>query len=188
MTHPPSLPAALPISGTLTFTLTGPGGFSYTQTDTVNGNGTYTAGDTLPTGGTVAGTYTWSATYSGDDNNASAVDQGGTAEQTVVSPASPSLLTTASSAITLGSTAPTLTDSAVLSGGFFETGTITFTLTGPGGFSFTQTDTVNGNGTYTAGDTLPTTGLVAGTYTWSAHYSGDGNNANANDQDRKSVE
>jgi len=46
-----------------------------------------TASDTLPTTGTVVGTYTWSATYSGDDNNASAVDQGTTAEQTVVSPA-----------------------------------------------------------------------------------------------------
>src|SRR5205814_6964692 len=110
-------------------------------------------------------TYTWSATYNGDGNNLTAQDQGGTAEQTIVSPASPSIVTTASSAVTLGTTAPTLSDSAVLSGGFFETGTITFTLTGPGGFSYTQTDTVNGNGTYTAGDTLGTTGLVAGTYT-----------------------
>src|SRR5204862_7005923 len=65
---------------------------------------------------------------------------------------------------------------------FFETGTITFTLTGPGGFSYSQTDTVNGNGTYTAGDTLGTSGLVAGTYTWSAVYSGDGNNLTAQDQ------
>src|SRR5205823_5334763 len=169
-------------TGTITFTLTGPGGFSYTQTDTVSGNGTYTAGDTLPTSGLVAGTYTWSAHYSGDANNISANDQGGTAEQTVVSPANPNLVTTASGALTLGTTAPTLTDSAVLSGGFFETGSITFTLTGPGGFSFTQTDTVNGNGTYTAGDTLPTTGLVAGTSTCSAHYSGDANNTSANDQ------
>jgi hypothetical protein len=169
-------------TGTITFTLTGPGGFSFTQTDTVNGDGTYTAGTTLGTSGTVAGTYTWSAIYSGDGNNASTQDQGGTAEQTVVSPASPSLLTTASSAVTLGTTAPTLSDSAALSGGFFETGSITFTLTGPGGFSFTQTDTVNGDGTYTAGTTLGTSGTVTGTYTWSAIYSGDGNNASTQDQ------
>src|SRR5205823_3495303 len=155
-------------TGSITFTLTGPGGFSFTQTDTVNGNGTYTAGDTLPTSGQVAGTYTWSAHYSGDTNNSSAPDQGGTAEQTVVSPAHPSLVTTASSAVTLGTTAPTLTDSAVLSGGFFETGTITFTLTGPARFPYTPPFTSNGNGTYTAGDTLPTSGQVAGTYTWSA--------------------
>jgi hypothetical protein len=69
----------------------------------------------------------------------------------------------------------------VLSGGFFETGTITFTLTGPGGFSFTQTDTVSGSGTYTASDML-TAGAAAGTYTWSAVYSGDGNNLTAQDQ------
>src|SRR5207248_2456234 len=169
-------------TGTITFTLTGPGGFSYTQTDTVSGNGTYTAGDTLPTTGLVAGTYTWSAHYSGDGNNVSANDQGGTAEQTIVSAANPTVITAASGAVTLRTTAPTLTDSAVLSGGFSETGTITFTLTGPGGFAYTQTDTVNGNGTYTAGDTLPTTGLVAATRRSSDHYSGDGNNASANDQ------
>src|SRR5205823_1552745 len=169
-------------TGTITFTLTGPGGFSYTQTDTVSGNGTYTAGDTLPTMGQVAGTYTWPEHYAGDGNNVSANDQGGTSEQTIVSAANPTVVTTASGAVTLGTTAPTLTDSAVLSGGYFEMGTITFTLTGPGGFSYTQTDTVSGNGTYTAGDTLATIGMVAGAYTWSAAYSGDTNNSSANDQ------
>src|SRR5262249_11363663 len=163
-------------TGTITFVLSGPGGFSYTQTDTVSGNGTYAASDTLPTAGLVAGTYTWSAHYSGDANNLSANDQGRTAEQNVVSPTHPTFFTSASSAITLGSTASLLDALAIFSGGFFETGTITFVLTGPGGFSYTQTDTVNGNGTYTAADTLPTVGVVAGTYTWSAHYSGDANN------------
>ena len=40
----------------MVFTLTGPGGFSYTQSDPLTsvGNGTYTASDTLPTSGTVA--------------------------------------------------------------------------------------------------------------------------------------
>jgi hypothetical protein len=75
-----------------------------------------------------------------------------------------------------------VSDSAVLSGGFVETGTLTFTLTGPGGFSYTQSDMVSGNGTYTAGDALPTTGLAAGTYTWSVVYSGDANNLTAKDQ------
>ncbi len=38
---------------------------------TVSGNGTYTTptGYTLPTTGTVTGTYQWNATYSGDTNN-----------------------------------------------------------------------------------------------------------------------
>jgi hypothetical protein len=176
------LSGGLSPTGTITFTLTGPGGFSFTQTDTVAGTGTYTAGDTLSTSGTVAGTYTWSAIYSGDSNNGSTADQGGTAEQTIVSAASPSLVTLASGAVTLGTKAPILSNSAALSGGFFENGSITFMLTGPGGFSFTQTDTVSGDGTYTAGDTLPTSGTVVGTYTWSAHYSGDSNNQSANDQ------
>ena len=169
-------------TGTLVFTLKRGGTTVFTQTDTVNGNGTYTTpGFTLPTTGTVTGTYTWTVAYSGDGNNNAASDQGGAAEQATVSAASPTLVTTASSAITQrGTTAPTLTDTAVLSGGYFPTGNIVFTLTGPGGFSYTQTDTVSGNGTYTASTTLPTT--VAGTYTWTARYGGDVNNNAASDQ------
>ena len=68
-----------------------------------------------------------------------------------------------------------LTDSAIFSAKFFPTGSIVFTLTGPGGFAFTETDTVTGNGTYTADATLPT-GPVAGAYVWAVSYSGDGNN------------
>src|SRR5207248_10453932 len=94
----------------------------------------------------------------------------------------PSGSTTARCAVTLGTAAPTLSDSAVLSGGFVEPSTPTRRPSDPGGFSYTQTDTVSGNGTYTAGDTLPTMGQVAGTYTWSAHYSGDENNSSVNDQ------
>jgi ELWxxDGT repeat protein len=169
-------------TGNLVFTLSGPGGFSYTQNDTLSGNGTYSASTVLPTTGTVAGTYTWSASYAGDVNNNSAVDQGGAAEQTVVSNASPSILTTASPAITLGTTAPTLSDSAVVSGGYYETGNLAFTLSGPGGFSYTQNDTLSGNGTYSASTVLPTTGTVAGTYTWSVSYAGDVNNNSAVDQ------
>jgi len=170
-------------TGNITFTLSGPGGFSYTQTDPVSDDGTYTASTTLPSSGPVAGTYTWTASYSGDANNYPANDQGGSAEQTVVSPASPTLTTTASPAITLGSNgAPTLTDSAALSGGYSETGNITFTLSGPGGFSYTQTDPVSGDNTYTASATLPASGQVAGGYTWTASYGGDANNNPANDQ------
>jgi hypothetical protein len=154
-------------TGQINFILSGPSGPVDTETVTVHSNGKYTtpAGYKLPTSGTVAGTYTWSASYGGDLNNQSANDQGGAAEQTVVSKASPTLVTTASPAITLRTTAPTLTDSAVLSGRYHETGTLIFTLTGPG-FSYTQTDTVSGNGMYKASTKLPTTGTVAGTYTW----------------------
>jgi uncharacterized repeat protein (TIGR01451 family) len=173
-------------TGTILFTLTGPGGFLQTQTDTVSGNGTYAAAITLPTPpmGTVTGTYTWTAHYSGDPNNKPADDQRDTAEQTVVRPASPTVVTTTSpTEVTLPITAPVvLTDMADLEGGYYPTGSIVFTLTGPGGFSYTQTDTVSGNGTYTAGTTLPTAGAVAGIYTWTATYKGDGNNNGASDQ------
>src|SRR5262249_8726442 len=140
---------------------------------------------TLPTdGSTVIGTYTWTVTYSGDGNNNTAVDQGGTDEEETIVKASPELLTTASPEITLGTTAPTLSDTAVLSGAFNPTGSIVFTLTGPGGaVIYTQTDTVDGNRSYTATSTpLPTTGLVAGLYTWTAVYEGDGNNDAVADQ------
>jgi hypothetical protein len=169
-------------TGSMVFTLTGPGGFSYTQSDPLSGNATYTASDTLPTTGSVAGNYTWHVSYAGDANNNSALDQGGTAEQTVVSAASPTITTTASSAVTLGTTAPTLSDSAVLAKGYYETGSMVFTLTGPGGFSYTQSDPLSGNGTYSASDTLPTTGTVAGTYTWHVSFAGNANNNSAVDQ------
>ena len=171
-------------TGNLVFTLTGPGSFSYTQSDPLSGNGTYTATSIpLNTTGDVAGTYTWSVTYVGDSNNNPAQDQGGTVEQTIVSAASPTITSTASSAIALGTTAPTLSDSAVLASGYYETGNLVFTLTGPGGYSYSQSDPLSGNGTYTATSSpLNTTGDVAGTYTWVVTYVGDSNNNSAHDQ------
>jgi len=154
----------------------------------VSGDGTYTTpvGYTLPTTGTVTGTYAWVVTYGGDPNNnavsspadASCTDSTETAS---VLPASPTITTTASTVVTLTTTAPTISDSATLSGGYYPTGTIMFTLTGPSGFSYTQSDTVSGNGAYSASVTLPTSGTVAGTYTWSATYSGDANNNGASE-------
>ncbi len=175
-------------TGTITFTLFYNGGTTPvdTETVTVSGNGTYTTptGYTLPTTGTVTGTYQWNATYSGDTGNNSASDTNATDEQVTVGAASPTLATTASpSTVALPAPVPTiLTDSADLAGGFHPTGSIVFTLTGPDGFSYTQTDTVSGNGTYTASTSLPTTGTVAGTYTWTATYGGDTNNKAAGDQ------
>ena len=187
-------------TGRITFTLTLDGNPvpGATQTDTVSGNGLYSASYTLPTTGTVAGTYVWHAVYtSGDDNNLTAADDGAN-ETTVVSPAQPSLTTQASSditlgttapiiarpAMTLGTTAPTISDTADLEGAYNPTGSITFTLTLDGNPvpGATQTDTVSGNGLYSASYTLPTTGTVAGTYVWHAVYtSGDGNNLTAAD-------
>ena len=127
-------------TGTITFTLTYNGAVVYTDHVTVNGDGTYSTaqgdnpgGYTLPNTGTVMGTYQWAASYSGDSNNPPAQDQGGTSEQVTVSPASPSITTTPDpTSATLGTTTVILKDSAVLSGGYFPTGTITFTLVAPG--------------------------------------------------------
>ncbi len=59
-------------TGTITFTLSAPNGnIVDTESATVNGNGTYSTptGYTLPSTGTVTGTYQWNASYSGDVNN-----------------------------------------------------------------------------------------------------------------------
>ncbi len=177
-------------TGTITFTLSGPSGKTVdTESVPVHGNGTYAtpSGYTLPESGTVAGTYTWAASYNGDDNNNPANDQGG-AEQTVVSPASPTLVTTATpSAVTVSNSGTvTLTDSATLASGHLSDGlasSITFTLTcnGKPVPAATQTDTVTRNGSYTAQYTLAASNGVAGIYLWSAVYSGDANNQSATD-------
>ena len=177
-------------TGTITFTLFHNGGPTPvdTETVTVNGNGPYTTptGFTLPTSGTVTGTYQWDATYSGDTNNNTASDTGSVAEQVTVNIASPTLGTIPNpTAVTLGATAVTLTDTATLEGGFNPTGTITFTLFHNGGPTPVDTETVTviGNGTYTTptGFALPTTGTVTGSYQWDATYSGDLNNNTASD-------
>src|SRR5438270_708994 len=150
------------------------------------GNGTYDTsmgdnpGGYLPT---VVGTYLWTAVYSGDSNNTGAHDNGQN-ENEVVSPARPAINTVAGGTVVLGS-GTKLTDTAVLSGGFNPTGTITFTLYSPSHVVlYTDVVTVTGNGTYTTatgtnpGGYLPT---VTGTYLWTASYSGDSNNSGATD-------
>jgi hypothetical protein len=83
--------------------------------------------------------------------------------------------------VTLGTTSPTLTDSAVLSGGNSPTGTITFTLYDGSTLVNTESATVSGNGTYSTptGYLLPSTGTVTGTYQWDAYYSGDSSNTHS---------
>ncbi len=89
-------------------------------------------------------------------------------------PATPTLTTTAGGIVVLGS-GTSLTDSATLAGGNNPTGTITFTLTGPNGTVVdTETDAVDGNGTYTTPNGfLP---AAAGVYQWGVTYSGDSAN------------
>jgi hypothetical protein len=150
-------------TGTMQFTLTGPGATAV-FTVPVNGNAIYgPVNFVLPQNGPVAGTYSWVATFSGVSST--------NPETTMVSAANPSLTTTTS---TVGSS---LTDSALLQGGYFPTGNIVFALVLPDLTTVTiGTDPVNGNGTYTAPGVF--TPVVPGTYTWNVMYVplGDMNN------------
>ena len=96
-----------------------------TETAAVNGNGSYSTptGYTLPTTGTVTGTYQWDASFTGDTNNNAASENSATAEQVTVTPASPAITTTPSTtAVTLGTSSVTLNDTAVLSGRLLRDG------------------------------------------------------------------
>jgi uncharacterized repeat protein (TIGR01451 family) len=188
LTDSATLSAGFNPTGTITFTLFYKGGSTPLDTETVaiNGNGIYTtpSGFTLPSTGMVTGTYQWNATYSSDGNNNTASEVNNVNERVAVSAASPTLLTTPSpTTVKLGTNSVTLTDSAVLAGGFNPTGSITFTLTYNSTVVDAETVTVNGNGSYTtlAGFTLPTTSTVTGTYQWDTTYSGDSNNITASD-------
>jgi hypothetical protein len=118
-----------------------------------------------------AGDFYWQAVYSGDANNEGATSVC-TSEHLVVTKKSPGM-----------TTAPNLipNDDATISGGFNPTGTITFKLFSPsdatcsGAGAYSQTVTVNGNGTYSTTNTSFVASTL-GTWRWLVTYSGDGNN------------
>ncbi len=168
---------------TITFNLYGPGDATcsatpvFTSTVAVTTSGPYTSGGFTPT---LAGTYRWIASYSGDDNNEAKTGACNDAnESATISKATPTLSTTASAGGTVGTTQ--ISDAATLSGLSNPSGTrtITFNLYGPNDANcsntpaFTDTKTVTSNGNYTSADFTPT---QAGTYRWIATYSGDDNN------------
>ena len=166
-------------TGTITFTAYGPddptcaGTVAFTSTVTVSsGNGSYTS---AAFGTPSAGTYTWAASYSGDTNNADAVDGcGATNESVTVAKAIPSVTSQASVP-----EAGQIADSATVTGGFTPTGTVTFTAYGPGdptcakAAAFTTTVPLGSGGQESSGAFTVT---KAGTYVWVAHYDGDANN------------
>ena len=106
-------------TGSITFTLYAPDGTTVldTETVTVSGNGTYSTptGYTLPTTGTVTGTYQWVASYGGDRQQQRRSSIKGD-EPVTVDPASPTISTTTDpTEVTVG-TVP-FNDSATLAGG-----------------------------------------------------------------------
>jgi hypothetical protein len=169
-------------TGTITFTLFGPGDATCTGAPAfisavaVSGNGNYTSGSFTPA---VVGTYRWIAAYSGDVNNPPISTACNDPNETVVvtAVAVVTLTTRASHDVKLGRQ---VSDTATLAGGLSPTGTITFRLFGPGNATctgtpaFTSTKPVSGNGSYTSAPFTPT---VVGTYRWIAAYSGDANNS-----------
>src|SRR5438270_431008 len=109
---------------------------------------------------------------------------------------------TASGGITMDdSSAPILTDSATVSGGYYPTGNVTFYLFGPGvtpasdfsNATYSQTDALilvisKSVSRTSTRYTLPTSGTVTGTYQWEAVYNGDKNNNTASDTSNSKAE
>ena len=148
---------------------------NYTQTVTVNGPGIYSTSTGFATDS--AGTWSWTASYTGDGNNAASSSDCG-AEAVTVAPATPGLTTTSSVTVEVGND---IYDVANLSGSFNATGAITFDLYGPDDATCeTSIATLSATPTPTAGDGAYTsanfTTLTAGTYRWIAHFAGDVNN------------
>jgi hypothetical protein len=131
---------------------------------------------------TKAGTYRWTASYSGDTNNTQ-VDDGcnGPNQNVVVSGVTPTLTTNASSGVVLG--AGSLTDTATVTGRVSPVAgaTVDFKLYGPDDAACSGAPVFQsppaaypvGGGAVTSAAFAP---AQTGTYRWVASYSGDANN------------
>jgi hypothetical protein len=150
------------------------------STVSASGNGTYNSASFTPS---APGTYRWIANYGGDVNNSGTVNVcNGAGESVVISSASPTVITGASSDVVVGNP---IRDSATLTGGYVPTGTISFRVYGPddttcatpiAAYNGTGVSSVivSGNGTYSSADFTP---AAPGIYRWIANYGGDANNA-----------
>jgi hypothetical protein len=166
-------------TGTVVFNLYGPGDTTctgtvlFTQTVAVSGGSASTTGGYTTT---IAGTFNWTAHYSGDNGNLPA-DSGCGSEAVIIAKSSPTLPTTPSPAS--GSIGAVLNDSATVTGGSNPTGSVSFSLYGPGDTTCTGTVLFTQTVTLTSGSASTTGGYTttqAGTYNWTAHYDGDSNN------------
>src|SRR5207244_3802527 len=142
-------------SGTITFNLYGPddatcgGAVIFSSTVAVSGNGDYTSASFTAN---VAGTYRWTASYSGDANNNSAATSCNDAnESVVVTKSSPAITTTASASVSAGGS---ISDTPHPFPTRRSSDLITFNLYGPddatcgGAVIFSSTVAVSGNGDY----------------------------------------
>src|SRR5262249_45411939 len=94
----------------------------------VSGPADYSSGDFTPAS---AGTYDWTASYTGDAGKGvigTAGACGAANESSTLTNASPTVSTDAGPSVVLVSSSASLTDAASLAGGFDPTGSITFRL------------------------------------------------------------
>jgi hypothetical protein len=174
-------------TGTVTFSLYGPGDSTCSGTNLVAGltgfAGVPLSGASAVSAGyatTQPGTYNWVASYSGDVSNPAVTSACG-AEQVVIQQAQPLISTTPSTLqATVGAS---ISDGAVVSGGYTPTGTVTFALYGPADTACSGPDLVAGLSGFSgvplsvgmaSSASYPTT--ATGTYSWVATYNGDANN------------
>jgi hypothetical protein len=135
------------------------------------------------------GTWYWQASYSGDALNNPVT--GGCDEVLTVTAVkvSPTLTTTPSPSVPVGGT---VSDTATLTGGNHPTGTVTFSLFGADDPDCLATPLVSSVATVGPDATATSDGVrvnAAGTYHWSASYSGDdANNPASSSCDSESVE
>ncbi|MEA2828230.1 MAG: hypothetical protein QOG43_2669 [Actinomycetota bacterium] len=177
-------------TGTVTFTLFGPGNPTCTGAPIFTSAAVPLAGGPPPTANsgnftpTAVGTYNWVAVYSGDAAYPTATSACGAAnEASVVSAAQPTIATQALSPVTL---TQAIRDTATVTGAAgapTPTGTVTFTLFGPSNPTCTGAPIFTSAARPLAGGPPPTatsadfTPTAVGTYNWVAVYSGDANNA-----------
>ena len=178
LTDTASLGEGVAPTGAITFRLFGPDDAScatevFASTVAVAGNGDYTS---APFTASTPGLYRWIAAYGGDGANTAVTGACDDAnESTVVTSATPTLVTVASGPVVVGGP---LTDTATLADGVGPTGAVTFRLFGPDDATcatevFASTVAVTGNGGYTS---APFTASAPGLYRWIAAYGGDGAN------------
>jgi hypothetical protein len=168
-------------TGSVTFNLYGPNDATcsnaaiYTQTVTLSGGSATTSPGFTTLG---AGTYEWTASYGGDDNNKAATSGCGD-EAVTIDKNSPTIATLLSA--TTGTVGDTVNDTATLTNATSNAGgTVTYTV-------YTDSDCslgarAAGTVNVTNGDVPDSNGLpfgTVGTYYWQAVYSGDDNNNGA---------
>jgi hypothetical protein len=138
----------------------------------VSDEGQYLSGDFTPPG---AGTYYWSAHYTGDSVNPSA--DAPCAATSTVSKATPGLTGTAGTATVGG----VIHDEVDLTGGFSPTGEVTFSVYAPGDTACAtvlESSTVPIQSAHASSADVTT--AQAGEFRWTASYPGDDNNEAAN--------